>query len=399
MASAMFSPFLQGQIEKLTNLRKQIHAFPELSFQEHNTTNTLITFLQELKNRPEIIRDVGGGFLAVFNFNTNELSSEKTVVLRCELDAIPLEEKNTFEHKSSNPGVAHLCGHDGHMAIIAGIAVLLSDHYAPKCGKVVLLFQPAEETGVGAHQMASSPVLASILKSPHSSFYALHNVPGYPSGSIVLPKGNSFASASKGMHIKLEGKPTHASQPHMGKNPVLAMCNIIQGLLSLPTLHVSYDEKAVVTIVGAKAGEKAFGISAGSAEVMATLRATTDAALDAVDQNGVSLVNGISSAYGLTYTIVYEDIFPATVNHAECITIVKSAASKSNLNVIYMNEAFPWSEDFGIFLQCTKGAMFGLGAGKYHEPVHDEKYDFPDSEIIHGVNIFGEIIATTLDQP
>jgi len=394
----MLSPFSEGQIEKLTTLRRQIHALPELSFQEHNTKKTLIKFLQELKNAPKIIPDVGGGFLAEFDFNTSALSSEKAVVLRCELDAIPTEETNDFDHKSSNHGAAHLCGHDGHMAILAGIAVLLSDHYAPKSGKVVLLFQPAEETGAGAQQMASSSVLAPILKSPESSFYALHNVPGFPSRSIVLPKGNSFASASKGMHIKLKGRSTHASQPRMGKNPVLAMCNIIQGLLSLPSLHIAYDEKALVTIVGAKAGEKAFGIAAGDAEVMATLRATTDAALDALDSNGVSLVNGISSAYGLTSSIVYEDIFPATVNHPECVTLVKNAADKCNMNVIYLDEAFPWSEDFGIFLQHAKGAMFALGAGKDHQPLHDEKYDFPDSEIIQGVNIFAEIIVMTLDQ-
>jgi len=397
----MFSVILADYMERLTLLRRNLHAHPELSNKEVNTTTILTSFLKGLKNQPEIIEDVGGGFLAIFDFSKKSLlqQDEKIVVFRAELDAIPLQEKNEFEHKSSNHGVAHQCGHDGHMAILMGLALIL-DNISFKEGKVVLLFQPAEEIGSGAQKMVECghPILRIILANPNSYFFALHNIPGFPKGSVVLPRGTSFASASKGMHVKLKGACSHASQPHLGRNPALAMCNIIQGLLAMPTLHVPYDQKALVTIVGARMGEKAFGVSAGDAEVMATLRATTNAALAALEQTGAALAAGIAMTYGLSATIEYEDAFPATVNDREGAQIVTRAAEKNNLNVVFLDEAFPWSEDFGVFLQYRKGAMFGLGAGETHAPLHSDKYDFPDSLIPIAVNIFATIMSSFLGE-
>jgi amidohydrolase len=284
------------------------------------------------------------------------------------------------------------------MAIVSGLALLLSDYYIPPSGKVVLLFQPAEETGAGAQKMVTSenPVMRSLIESPESSIFALHNVPGFPKGTVVLPNGNSFASASRGMHIKLQGATSHASQPHLGKNPAMAMCNIIQGLLAMPTMYIPYDQKALVTIVGAKAGEKAFGVSAGDAEIMATLRATTDIALESLISHGTSIVNGLASTYGLTASISYEDEFAATINNPKYIEIVRQASKERQMATFSMGEAFPWSEDFGIFLQKIKGAMFGLGMGETHQPLHGEFYDFTDSEIENGVSIFATIISQVL---
>jgi len=392
-------PLSKANQDRLVQLRKHIHAHPELAFQESATTKYIISFLSGLPNPPEIVSDIGGGFLAIFDFNTGADSSEKTVIFRCELDAVPVVEANYFEHKSTNHGVSHKCGHDGHMAIVSGLALLLSDpEHTPQSGKVALLFQPAEETGAGAQKMVDSinPTMRSLIESPETSIFALHNVPGFPKGAIVLPNGNSFASASRGMHVKLQGATSHASQPHLGKNPAMAMCNIIQGLLAMPTMYIPYDQKALVTIVGAKAGDKAFGVSAGDAEVMATLRATTDAALELLIKNGTSIVNGLAATYGLTASISYEDEFAATINNPKCVEIVRQASAELSMETFSMGEAFPWSEDFGIFLQKMKGAMFGLGMGETHEPLHGELYDFTDSEIATGVNIFATIISRVL---
>lgn len=390
---------LEKNQDLLAELRKYIHAHAELAFEESVTTNYIISFLKGLTNPPEIVSDVGGGFLAIFDFNQGASNSAKTVIFRCELDAVPVLELNTFEHKSTNHGVSHKCGHDGHMAIVCGLALLLSDFYSPPEGKVVLLFQPAEETGAGAIKMVDSnnSVLSSLIESPETSIFALHNTPGFPRGSIVLPHGNSFASASRGMHIKLQGATSHASQPHLGTNPALAMCNIIQALLAMPTMYIPYDQKALVTIVGAKAGDKAFGVSAGDAEVMATLRATTDTALEILVENGTKLVNGLAATYGLSVSISYEDVFAATINNSKCVEIVRQACNACSMDIFSMGEAFPWSEDFGIFLQKIKGAMFGLGMGEKHMQLHGELYDFSDSEIVPGVNMFASIITHILD--
>jgi len=404
MSPTSFSSFVSQNLQSISLLRKHIHAHPELAFEEKKTSNTLINFLQSLKNPPNIITDIGGtGFIAIFDFDEADGADEnkdvKTVIFRCELDAVPVEEKNAFSHISKNCGVSHKCGHDGHMAIMAGLGLLLSDHYRPESGRVVLLFQPAEETGAGAQKMIDSAntVLSDIIHSPNSSIFALHNVPGFPSGSVVLPRGNSFASASKGLHVKLQGATSHASQPCCGKNPVPAMCNIVQSLLALPCLYVPYDQKALVTIVGVRAGEKAFGVSAGDAEVMATMRATTDTTLSILEEKSTSLVSGIAATYGLKYSIAWEDAFAATINNSGSVSVVKDVAKKCGQNVFWMDEAFPWSEDFGVFLKQVKGAMFGLGVGEKHEPLHGEYYDFPDNEIINGVNLFASVLQQILE--
>jgi len=402
---ASISSFVSQHLERIIALRRDIHAHPELSNQETNTVDRLVNFMKGLSNPPEIVTDIGGtGFLAIFNFYDGASQPEdgnvKTVVFRCELDAIPVEEKNDFAHVSTNVGVSHKCGHDGHMAIVAGLAMLLSENCRPDCGRVVLLFQPAEEIGAGAQQMADSPnkVMTEILNSPNSSIFALHNVPGFPRGSVVLPRGNSFASASKGIHIKLSGATSHASQPSLGRNPAPAMCNIVQALLSMPSLYVPYDQKALVTIVGARAGEKAFGVSAGDAEVMATLRATTDVTLSILEEKARTLVHGYANTYGLTYSIDFEDSFSATINNPTSVSLVQEVATTNGLDIFWMDEAFPWSEDFGVFLKRVKGAMFGLGMGEKHEPLHGEYYDFPDSELAHGIKMFAVITQQILGE-
>nr|BAJ99571.1 predicted protein [Hordeum vulgare subsp. vulgare] len=388
-----------ANLKTLAALRQQIHSHPELSFHESNTADVLINFFKNLQNPPKIVSGLGGtGFLAIFDFNTPENRSPKTVVFRSELDAVAVTEKNEFEHKSQNHGVAHKCGHDGHMAMVAGLGLMLSDFYKLSSGKVILLFQPAEETGEGAQKMMDSfdEDTLKLLKSPDTSIFALHNVPGFPEGSVVLPRGASFASASKGMHIKLKGACCHASQPHLGRSPALAMCNIIQGLLAIPSLHIPYDQKAIVTICGARAGEKAFGVSAGDAEVMATLRSTTNVGLDIVQRQAVSLVNGIASTYGLHASFGWEDPFAATINDMESVQLVQRIASECEFPIHWMDEAFPWSEDFGVFLLSMKGAMFGIGMGEAHEPLHGESYDFNDDMIQSGMTMFSNIMLQAL---
>lgn len=405
--ASSFSSFVKDNLPTITKLRKEIHSNPELSFTESATAERLIQFLTSLKTPPEIVRGIGGtGFLAIFDFEVPDgadpvnYDNVKTIVFRSELDAVPVEEKNDFEHISKNHGVSHKCGHDGHMAILAGLALLITEHYVPEHGRVVLLFQPAEETGEGAQRMVDSgnEVLDGILKHPLTTIFALHNVPGFPLGSIVLPRGASFASASKGFHAKLTGATSHASQPYAGRNPALAMCNIIQALLAMPSLHVPYDQKAIVTIVGARVGEKAFGVSAGDAEIMATLRATKDTTLAILEEKAKALVSGLAATYDLSHSITWEDPFAATINDLKSVDVVRGCAAQCEREIFWMEEAFPWSEDFGVFLQKTPGAMFGLGLGEKHEPLHGEFYDFPDEMTVHGVTMFASILQQILEE-
>ncbi len=212
-------------LDELVNLRKELHRNPELSGKEKNTSDKINNFIGRFYP-DEIITELGGHGLA-FIFKGKEKG--KTILFRSELDALPISEQNDFEYKSSIENVSHKCGHDGHMTILSGFASLLNDN-KPAKGKVVLLFQPAEETGEGAAKVLEDKKFEQIKPD---YVFALHNLPGYPAGSVVIKNG-TFASASKGMIIKLHGKTSHASEPENGITPTPAVASIIQKLPFIP---------------------------------------------------------------------------------------------------------------------------------------------------------------------
>lgn len=195
------------KIGNLVNLRKDLHRNPELAGQEKRTSEKILESIKKF-NPDEIISGIAGRGL-VFIFNGRE--EGRTILFRSELDALPINEQNDFEYRSRKENVAHKCGHDGHMTILAGLASLLKSE-RPDKGKVVLLFQPAEETGEGAYAVLNDEKFAQIKPD---YVFALHNLPGFMAGSVVVKPG-IFAAASKGMIIKLHGKTSHASEPETG---------------------------------------------------------------------------------------------------------------------------------------------------------------------------------------
>jgi amidohydrolase len=190
-------------------------------------------------------------------------------MVRCELDALPMDEAAGHDHVSGVRGIYHACGHDGHMAIVAGLAPLLATKRALQ-GRVVLLFQPAEETGAGARGIIEDPAFPKIAAD---YIFAVHNLPGLPLGHIALKSG-TFACASLGMIITLHGKAAHASNPCKGKNPAPTLSTLIAGLPALPdSLNASAaDPNLMITVVFAELGQRAMGIAPGKAELRVTLR-------------------------------------------------------------------------------------------------------------------------------
>ena len=207
-------------MEAAIKFRREIHQFPELSGLEAETAKRVLQFFQPL-NPDLTITNLGGHGLA-FVFGQ---SVGPTVLLRCELDALPIKEENEFSYRSESPFISHKCGHDGHMAILSAVGMRLSKQ-RPTKGRVVLLFQPAEEVGSGSSAVISDPQFQTI--KPDFAF-ALHNLPGFPFGQIVLRHG-VFACASRGMSISLKGKTAHAAQPDTGISPAPAMCQVISEL-------------------------------------------------------------------------------------------------------------------------------------------------------------------------
>lgn len=370
-------------LQQIRKFRHRLHELAELSGEEQQTASAVQEFIK--KTAPdEMQTDVGGhGILATYIGK-----SEGThVLIRCELDALPIEEEQALSYNSHNEGVAHKCGHDGHMAIVCGVAKWLQQN-RPESGKVTLLFQPAEETGVGAQQVLQSNAFKKI--DPNYCF-ALHNLPGYPRDQIVTREG-IFAAASVGMVVRLRGTTSHAAHPEEGKSPAPAVAQLIQSFSAIPQYFSSLDESVKVTVVHAEIGERAFGTSPGSAVIMTTLRTYSTEILERLKNRCEKLVKGMAETYELEIDYEWAEEFSATVNHFESVQRIKKAADRLELNVCEKPAPFSWSEDFSHFTAAMKGAMFGLGAGKKHPSLHAGTYDFPDEILSTGIEMFTEII-------
>ncbi len=371
---------------QLTQLRKNLHQYPELSQQERETAERIVRQFEHF-HADEVHRNLGGHGLAFVFSGT--LPGPSTLI-RCELDALPIEETNDFAHRSNVSGVSHKCGHDGHMAIITALGATLAKH-RPQHGRVILCFQPAEETGTGAIDMVTDDKFSQLV--PDYAF-ALHNYPGLALGHVAVRAG-TFNCASRGMIIELRGKTSHAAHPEDGLSPALAMCQIIEQLSQLPQTLAEQDlaGKHWLTVIHAKLGEIAFGTAPGDAVVMATLRSETNQGMNALVEQAELLASRCAQQAGLEFNCRYDDVFQASVNSEEGCQRVVNACEKTTIPYHLMDQPMRWSEDFGQFTAVAKqGAMFALGAGVKSPQLHNPDYDFADELIPVGRDIFVSII-------
>lgn len=368
---------------KLKDLRHQLHATAEVSGEEQETAAVITDFLKG--GHPDALQTgIGGnGVLATYDGK----KKGPHILIRCELDALPIPDNIDVEYQSDTEGVGHKCGHDGHMAIAAGVAQLLAEG-RPQSGKVSLLFQPAEETGEGARRVINDPKFKKL--NPDYCF-ALHNLPGFAKNQIVV-KEQIFAAASVGLVVKFKGATAHAAHPEEGKSPALAVAQTIQAFSSASQFHVPLDQSAKVTIVHTTVGERAFGTSPGEGTVMATLRTYEDDLLDKLKDQCIQIAEGNAQTYDLDIDVEWVEPFAATVNDEKATSMIITAARELGAQLHQKKEPFSWSEDFGHFTQAYSGAMFGLGAGVDHPALHAETYDFPDDIIETGIEMFMQII-------
>ena len=372
---------------QLTQLRKSLHQHPELSHQEQQTAQQILDVFKAF-SADEIHTQLGGHGLA-FVFQGDQ--DGPSTLIRCELDALPIQEQNTFAHRSIVDGVSHKCGHDGHMAIITALGATLASR-RPASGRVILCFQPAEETGAGAIDMVNDAKFAAL--KPDYAF-ALHNYPGLKLGCVAVRAG-TFNCASRGIIIKLTGKTSHAAHPENGISPAVAMCRIIDMLNQLPDQITSQGvtDKMWVTVIHAKLGEIAFGTSPGEAVVMATLRSETNQAMDTLVETAKTRSHQFAQQQGIEIEFSFDDIFQASVNSQEGCERVVKACRNTSTEYILMDEPMRWSEDFGQFTAIAKqGAMFALGAGVDTPQLHNPDYDFADGLIPIGHALFLDLIT------
>lgn len=373
----------------LIELRHQLHTLAEVSGEEDDTAHHIQQFLASCEPQ-ELITGIGGNGI-IARFGNKE--SAPTVLIRCELDALPIAEENDLDYISENEDTGHKCGHDGHMAILCGVAQQLADRDSLE-GQVVLLFQPAEETGKGARRVLDEEKFSAV--NPDYVF-ALHNIPGVEKHAIVIRSG-PFAAASVGFVARLEGETAHAAHPEQGKSPALAVAQLIQSLSSLPQFYAPIEKAAKATVIQAHIGEEAFGTSPAKGEVMATIRTYDNELLDELKDKAEQLASKIAETYELDLNTQWVEPFPATINDDNATDIVRTTAKNNGLEVIEKETPFGWSEDFGHFTDAYPGALFGLGSGTDQPALHAADYDFPDEIIETGVKMFTGIIDEILSR-
>jgi len=378
-------------LDNLVKLRKKLHHFPELSGNEGETAMLIKKYITSFQ--PDDIIENLGGFGIAFVYRS--FLEGPTVLFRCELDALPIDEINQLSYRSTKNGISHKCGHDGHMAIICGLAETISKN-PPETGKVVLLFQPAEETGQGAKQVLEDPKFKKIKPD---YVFALHNLPGYPTNHIVV-KDNIFSSASIGLIVRLKGKTSHASEPEKGHSPAFLLAAILKKVEKYSLPGIDPSRVKLITPVYTRLGEKAFGTNPGYAEMMFTIRATHTRDITNLKKFILRSIeksmDQIDPEHKLFMEYEWVEEFPNSVNDSICNNIVLKAAKQAQLSSKKLLFPFRWSEDFGHFLKIYPGALFGLGSGLKQPALHNPDYDFPDELIEAGVSIFYNIYKTIL---
>ncbi|MEZ4650509.1 MAG: amidohydrolase [Candidatus Eisenbacteria bacterium] len=378
-------------------LRRELHRYPDLSNQEGATAARLRQYLEPY-GPDRIATGIGGsGMMAVFGGE----SPGPRIAFRAELDALPIEESLPLDHGSVTKGVSHKCGHDGHMAIVAGLAPHLAER-RPLRGEVILLFQPAEETGEGAARIVAAPVFQDLAPD---RIYALHNLPGFELGTVVVRDG-VFASGSLGLIVRLHGVTSHAGEPERGVSPARAAAAIIEFIASSNdrTEPSTRPESGAVpgtlaTVIHVRVGEPAFGVTPGYGEVMATLRSPDPRALARLTEEIEAFARETGVAHGLRVEVERTEEFRATVNDVGCVEVVRSASRTLGMNVMVPDLPFRWSEDFGRFTEVGAGVLFGLGSGADQPALHRPEYDFPDDLLEPATRLFLEIVNEELGLP
>jgi len=372
---------------ELTEFRRALHRRPEVSGEEAETARTITDALKAM-TPTRVFTGLGGhGVAAEFDSG----STGPTVLFRAELDALPIQEISDAAWKSEVPGKGHLCGHDGHMTMLLGLGRLISRKPVGK-GRVILMFQPAEEDGSGARAVVADPAYQEI--KPDWAF-AIHNEPGRPFGHVSTRVG-LVNCASEGLKITLTGKTAHAADPDDGISPVEAVSKLVPALQALGKGGALDDDFRLVTITHVQIGEPSFGIAPGEAVIFATLRSARDEAKTEIATKARRIAAVLASEAGLAVDFECCDDFAASINDADATEIAVSAMNAIGVKNSDLGLPMRASEDFGVFGWNAKAAMLCLGPGKEHAALHNPDYDFPDDLIPVGTAIFERIARDLL---
>jgi hippurate hydrolase len=380
-------------------IRRDIHAHPELCFEEIRTADLIARALTEWG----IPIHRGLGKTGVVGIVSNG-SGKRAVGLRADIDALPMTEHNAFAHASQHPGKMHACGHDGHTAMLLAAA----RHLARRRdfdGTVYLIFQPAEEGGGGAREMIRDGLFDMF---PMEAIFGAHNWPGMKVGTVGLNPGAMLASSNE-FRIVVRGKGSHAALPHLGIDPVPVACQIVLAFQTIITRNRKPIDPGVLSVTMIHAGE-ACNVVPDTCELRGTVRTFSIETLDLIEERMRRIAEHSCAAFGANCEFNFKRNYPPTVNHADETEFVRRALSGvfGPENVLAF-EPTMGAEDFSFFLQARPGCYFMLGNGEGQHrdgghglgpcTLHNSSYDFNDALIPLGATAWVRIAEAWLAQP
>ena len=389
--TASMIPLSSSDLASLTELRRDLHAHPELAFEEHRTAERVAAWLADLGL--EVSPGwAGTGVVGVLGAG----NSGRCIGLRADMDALPIDELNHFPHRSRHPGKMHACGHDGHTAMLLAAATLMA-RSASFDGTVVFIFQPAEEADGGARAMIEQGLLERYAIR---SVYGLHNWPGLPAGHFAVHAGAAMAGTDQ-FRIMLQGQAAHAAMPHQGRDPVLAACALVQALQSIVARRIDPLDAAVLSVTRVHAGT-AYNVIPELAELGGTVRTLSPTTQGQVRRALEELCEGTARGYGLEVDLDYRPGYPPTINDsaeaARCAAVAEHLVGAERVH-----RHLPPSmgaEDFAYFLQERPGCYVWLGNGETDGDcrLHNPRYDFNDALLPIGAAYWHALAHACLPQ-
>jgi amidohydrolase len=377
---------------ELTAFRRDLHAHPELGFEEIYTSGRVRQAL-EICGVDEI--HTGIGKTGVVGLIHGKQKSSRMIGLRADMDALPMTEKGEVAWKSVKPGLMHGCGHDGHTTMLIGAARYLAETRNFE-GTAVLIFQPGEEGFAGAKAMIEEGLFERF---PVEAAYAMHNWPAMRPGEIGVNPGPMMAAADR-ITIRIVGKGGHGAHAYLAVDPVLVAGHIITAAQSIVSRNVKPVDAAVISLCGLQAGDlQGMSVIPGEATLVGTVRTFDPAAQDLIEKRLNELCSGIAQSFGATASVHYERIYPATINTpAEAKFAADVAASLVGESHVKRNmEPSMGAEDFSFMLQAKPGAYLRLGQGGEGSCfLHNSQYDFNDDVLPLGSALFASLVERAM---
>lgn len=376
-----------ASIAEAVSWRRHLHQHPELAFKEKETANFIASQLGKFGLK--VHRGLGGtGVVGSLTRGTNR----RTIGIRADMDALPIEEHSGVPHTSTTQGIMHACGHDGHVAMALAAAQACA-RLPGLNGTVHFIFQPAEEGECGARRMIEGGLFREF---PCDAVYAIHNQPALPLGTCVVRDGVMLA-ASAVFEVEITGRGCHGGRPHQGTDPVIAACQLVSSLQSIVSRNIDPLESSVVSVTQVHAGN-AWSVVPERSVIRGTTRWFDDSVGDIIERRMTDMSKAIAAGFGCEARVLYDRRYPATINHPAAAEFVRAAASALPGLTVVDQPPSMGSEDFSEMLRVVPGCYIWLGAGRSSKDhgLHSSHYDFNDELLPLGAALWVSLVSKNL---